>query len=155
MTRLNIVEEEKPWYAEGLRFECTGCGQCCTGSPGYTWVSDKEIVEIAQYLKITIDEFSEKYLRVVKDKISLLEHHRTYDCVFLKDKKCEIYPVRPKQCRTFPWWPQNLKSLADWKEAARHCEGIRFDAPVVPISTIHEQLNIQLGGTLDGSKNSQ
>ena len=27
------------WYAEeGLAFECTGCGDCCTGAPGYVWV---------------------------------------------------------------------------------------------------------------------
>lgn len=142
--RLNIVEQENPWYQDGLRFECTGCGQCCTGSPGYTWVSIKEIMEIADYLKISIDEFSKKYLRIVGDKISLLEHQVTFDCVFLKDKKCQIYPVRPTQCRTFPWWPKNLKSLEDWKDAAKHCEGISFQAPVVPFAKIQEQLEIQL-----------
>lgn len=135
-SRLNIVD----WYEEGLRFECTGCGKCCTGSPGYTWVSEKEIVEIAEFLKLTVEEFSRKYLRIVGEKISLLEHPRTYDCVFLKDKMCQIYPVRPKQCKTFPWWPKNLKSQEDWQNAAKECEGIHCNAPLVPSATIKEHL---------------
>ena len=28
----------EPWYRDGLRFECTRCGHCCTGAPGYVWV---------------------------------------------------------------------------------------------------------------------
>lgn len=141
---LKVVEvDSSPWYAEGLRFECTGCGQCCTGSPGYIWVDDDEIVQIADYLKITIDEFSRRYLRRVKGKLSLLELPRTYDCIFLKDKKCSIYPVRPTQCRTFPWWPRNLKSKEEWEAAARTCEGIHCEAPIVTFDTIEKQRAIQ------------
>ena len=22
---------QEPWYKDGLRFKCTGCGDCCTG----------------------------------------------------------------------------------------------------------------------------
>lgn len=32
-----------PWYAPGLSFTCTQCGNCCTGEPGVVWVSDEEI----------------------------------------------------------------------------------------------------------------
>lgn len=139
--RLKVIDTEESWYKDGLRFECTGCGQCCTGSPGYTWVNEKEIIEIAQFLKLSIDEFSKKYLRIVGDKIALLELQQTFDCVFLKDKKCQIYSVRPTQCKTFPWWQKNLKTIEDWKNAARYCEGIRPDAPLVPHSVIQQQLN--------------
>ena len=31
------------WYRDGLRFECTQCGKCCTGAPGYVWVDDDEV----------------------------------------------------------------------------------------------------------------
>ena len=139
---LNIVKvEEEPWYKDGLRFSCTECGQFCTGSPGYVWVTETEIDKMAEHLSLTVAEFSRFYLRRVEDRFSLLEHPKTYDCVFLKDKKCQIYKVRPVQCRTFPWWPQNLRSEEDWREAAKSCEGIRLDAPVVPLTVIHEQLN--------------
>lgn len=140
---LKVIQEDQPWYANGLRFECTGCGQCCTGAPGYIWVNQEEIQQIADFLKLSIEEFSRRYLRHVKGRLSLLEMPKTYDCVFLKDKKCQIYPVRPTQCRTYPWWPQNLKSEKEWKEAARYCEGIRPDAPLVPLETIEEQRVIQ------------
>ena len=30
-----------PWYADGLPFTCTQCGDCCTGDPGYVWVTDE------------------------------------------------------------------------------------------------------------------
>ena len=35
------------WYKDGLQFECTGCGDCCTGEPGYVWVSEQEIQNLA------------------------------------------------------------------------------------------------------------
>lgn len=131
--------EQKPWFSEGLRFKCTGCGQCCTGSPGYVWVSDEEIAEMASHLNISVPLFRQNYLRKVGDRESLLEHPRTFDCVFLKDNKCRIYSVRPKQCRTFPWWKHNLESKAQWDAAASYCEGINHpDAPLFSSEEILE-----------------
>jgi uncharacterized protein len=141
---LDLIPEEQPWYKEGLRFECTGCGQCCTGAPGYIWVSENEIKQMAMHLKLSLDEFSDRYLRQIGDRYSLRETFPNYDCIFLKDNKCSIYQLRPKQCRTFPWWPQNLKSKKDWEEAAKHCEGIRHEAPIVPFDKIENQLNMQI-----------
>jgi len=140
---MNVIQDHSSWYAQGLRFECTGCGQCCTGAPGYIWVSEEEIEKIAEFLQLTVEEFSRQYLRRVKGRLSLIELPKTYDCIFLKDKKCQIYSVRPTQCRTYPWWPQNLKSEKEWQEAARYCEGIRLDAPIVPLETIEQQRAIQ------------
>lgn len=140
---LPVIEEEKPWYVHGLRFECTQCGKCCTGAPGYTWVTEEEVATISAHLNLSIPEFMRKYVRVVRNRLSLLEHSKTYDCVFLKDKKCQIYSVRPTQCRTFPWWPELLRSKEEWEEAAKYCEGIRPDAPVVPFATIQDQLKQQ------------
>ena len=144
MTKLNLIQESSCWYKDGLRFECTGCGQCCTGSPGYVWVDDKEIQEIADFLKCSLKDFAARFLRKVNGRFSLLELPKTFDCIFLKDKKCQIYSVRPTQCRTFPWWPQLLKSREEWLAAATFCEGIRQQANLVPLETIEEQLKIQI-----------
>ena len=141
--RLKVINDEDPWYKEGLRFECTGCGNCCTGSPGYTWVSLAEIEAIATFLNLSVDSFAKKYLRQIGQRYSLLERPGNFDCVFLKDQKCQIYPVRPKQCRTFPWWVQNLTSKKAWKEASKFCEGMQNRGPIVPFTTIKEQLLIQ------------
>lgn len=136
-----IKEDDKPWYSDGLNFKCTECGQCCTGAPGYVWVTKEEIVAIAAYLKLSVEVFSRKYLRLVNGQYSLVEYKANNDCVFLKDRKCQIYPVRPKQCRTFPWWPQNLNTKESWEIAAKGCEGICKDAPLVPYETIKKALN--------------
>jgi Fe-S-cluster containining protein len=136
---LKVIQDDKPWYSEGLNFECTGCGQCCTGAPGYVWVTEDEIIAMANHLELTIHEFTRRYLRRVGLRYSLIEDAKTFDCVFLKNNKCEIYTVRPIQCRTFPWWPQNLKSKEDWEEAATKCEGIRKLAPSNAFTKIEEQ----------------
>jgi Fe-S-cluster containining protein len=138
---LKVIQEphSTPWYSQGLRFECTGCGKCCTGSPGYIWVNQEEIDQMSEFLQLSVADFCRRYLRHVKGRYSLLEMPRSYDCIFLKDRKCQIYAVRPTQCRTFPWWTKNLKSEQDWKEAARFCEGIQASAPVVPQETIEQQ----------------
>ena len=97
---------------------------------------------MASHLQISKEEFMRKYTRSIFGRISLIEHAVSYDCVFLKDKKCQIYSVRPKQCRTFPWWKENLESEGAWKEAAQRCEGIdREGAPVVSFDTIWTQMS--------------
>ncbi len=133
----------KPWFKDGLRFKCTGCGQCCTGSPGYVWVSPSEAEAIAEQLKISVEEFIQKYTRRVGNRLSLLERRRNnnYDCVFLDGKRCTIYEARPQQCRTYPWWPENIKTPEDWKAEGVRCEGINHpDAPLISLQEIQKHL---------------
>jgi Fe-S-cluster containining protein len=131
----------KPWFKEGLNFKCTGCGQCCTGSPGYVWIDEAEMIAMANALSIPLDEFVKKYTRRIGNQFSLKEHSRTYDCVFLKEKKCSVYTARPKQCRTFPWWQENLETPEHWKEASIRCEGINHpDAPLISLDEIEKGL---------------
>ncbi|NGX61597.1 MAG: hypothetical protein K940chlam9_01084 [Chlamydiae bacterium] len=61
------------WYQKGLSFACTECGKCCTGSPGYVWVPEKEIEEMAAFLKISVQEFRKLYIRRVGPRESLIE----------------------------------------------------------------------------------
>lgn len=125
------------WYKEGLRFKCTGCGKCCTGAPGYVWITEEEIMIMAEFLKTTVDIFKKTYVRKVGARLSLNEK-ANYDCIFLKDKKCQIYEARPKQCRTFPWWQQNLESAETWKRTSLECEGINDSAPLFTQNQIAE-----------------
>lgn len=139
MSLKTLKSSELPWYQEGLRFECTGCGKCCSGPSGYVWVSEGEMQAMANHLNLTLDQFKRKYTRQKDNRYSLTERKTLqgdFDCVFLKDKKCEVYPARPKQCQTYPWWPQNLNSEESWNLAAETCEGISAKAPLVPIEKI-------------------
>lgn len=131
-----------PWYKEGLKFQCTGCGQCCTGTPGYVWVNEEEMEAIAKLLEISVEVFKRKYVRQRDNRYSLIERKswdNQYDCIFLKDKKCTIYQARPNQCRTFPWWKHNLNTEESWKLAALGCEGIHDEAPLVPFEEIDQK----------------
>jgi Fe-S-cluster containining protein len=129
--------KDQPWYKDGLKFKCTGCGECCTGSPGYVWVTVEEIEKLAALLKISPEDFSKRYTRKAGESVSLIEDPNNYDCVFLKDKRCTVYHARPKQCRTFPWWDENLESRESWKQTARRCEGINHpDAPLITLGEI-------------------
>ncbi len=136
---------EKPvWYKQGLKFTCTCCGNCCTGGPGYVWLSDEEIQRLAEHLQLTVDETIEQHCRKVNGKWSLNESRSVsggYDCKFLKEIKpprnarngqtivqakrvCGIYEVRPLQCRTWPFWPENLEDKAAWEVETRKCPGM-------------------------------
>ena len=118
------VAVPEPWYRQGLRFECTGCGDCCTGAPGYVWVSDEEIAELAQALDLPVATFEARFLRRVDNRKSLIELQQG-DCVFFdrQSRKCRVYEHRPLQCRTWPFWQSNLRSPAMWEAVARVCPG--------------------------------
>ena len=130
-----------PWYKNGLNFKCTQCGQCCTGAPGYIWVSEEEMTLMAKHLAISLELFKRKYTRQRYNRFALVEKKsENHNCIFLKDNRCQIYPVRPKQCQTFPWWKENLNTEESWKIAAEYCEGITPEAPLVTCTEIQQVL---------------
>lgn len=124
---------------EGLHFKCTECGKCCTGGPGYVWITIEEMEKIATSLALPLDIFTRRYVKKVNNRFSLVEKKPNYDCIFLENKRCTIYENRPKQCRTFPWWDENLSSEEAWKRCAQECEGINDDAPLVTLATIEKR----------------
>lgn len=114
----------QPWFQDGLRFECTGCGDCCTGAPGYVWVNQEEIDALAARLDMSADDFERKYTRQIGIRRSLREF-KNGDCVFFdgESRKCTVYEDRPRQCRTWPFWQSNTKNEAAWQETCEVCPG--------------------------------
>lgn len=116
-------DQPEPWYRDGLRFRCTRCGACCTGEPGFVWVSDEELSEIAAYRNEPLAEVEALYTRRIARRRTLRERNRG-DCVFYQaGEGCTIYPVRPAQCRTWPFWESNLATPAAWDRTRRLCPG--------------------------------
>jgi len=138
-----------PWYTAGLRFACTQCGNCCTGGPGYVWISKEEVTRLADFLKLSPRQVLSRYCRKIGQRWSLKERRMpngNYDCVFLEElpapeaskgkqlapgdriplkrRSCAIYPVRPLQCRTWPFWDTNLSDSKKWDFASRKCPGM-------------------------------
>jgi len=113
-----------PWYRDGLRFQCTGCGGCCTGEPGFVWVTKAEIEAMAQALDMDVERFESQFVRQVGIRKSLIELANG-DCVFLdvRLRRCTLYESRPRQCRTWPFWPSNLSTRERWQQTCEACPG--------------------------------
>ncbi len=116
--------DEQPWFKDGLRFTCTGCGDCCTGAPGFVWVNREEISDLARKVKLSPAEFEERYVRKVGIRKSLVEYENG-DCVFFdaNSRKCAVYEARPRQCKTWPFWQSNMASEETWRDTCEACPG--------------------------------
>ncbi len=120
-----MSDNDRPWYHEGLRFTCTGCGNCCTGAPGFVWVNQEEIAALAQLVgQDDLAAFERQYVRNVGIRKSLKEYPNG-DCVFFdgQTRRCKVYEARPRQCRTWPFWDSNLRSPDHWERTCRVCPG--------------------------------
>jgi Fe-S-cluster containining protein len=114
---------EAPWYAAGLEFRCTACGACCTGEPGYVFVTSRDVERMAKHKGMSPEAFARLYVRRVGKRLSLKER-RNGDCVMLENRKCSVYPVKPTPCSTFPFWPEILESRDEWDATAERCPGM-------------------------------
>jgi uncharacterized protein len=118
-----MADVKGPWNREGLAFECTRCGACCTGAPGFVWVNADEIAKLAEFLGMDQQAFSRRYVRRVSSRYSLVEKPGG-DCIFWsKDAGCTVYSERPVQCRTWPFWAENIESRQAWERTQRGCPG--------------------------------
>lgn len=133
----------EPWYRDGLRFSCTECGDCCTGAPGYVWVTAEEIAAIATRLAISVEEMERRFVRKVGGRKTLIDlAERNWDCVFLDadTRRCTIYEDRPRQCRTWPFWQSNVKTPQAWRHTCEVCPG-SGQGDVVPLVEIELRVN--------------
>lgn len=123
----------KPWYADGLRFTCTQCGDCCRSHGDYQWVflSPTDVTRLAESLGLSNARFLAAYCDKDEDGLG---HTLKWlkggagdpdiaACVFLGEKGCTVYDARPQQCRTWPFWPENLTKKV-WKaDVEAYCPG--------------------------------
>jgi len=130
---------KEAWYSDGLRFECTQCGDCCSGSEGYVWVNQEEIDGMANRIGMDSVAFEERFVKRVGVRRSLKERPGG-DCVLLdpQTRKCTAYEERPRQCKTWPFWQSNIRTPEAWAEAAQACPGCN-KGDLVPLEQIVEQ----------------
>lgn len=128
MTKKNEEQgkSEKPWWSEGVRFECQGSGKCCTshGEFGFVFLTLKDRARMAKFLGLTTAEFTKKHCEKMGDAFHLIEIKGQPDCMFLKNKQCTVYEARPTQCRTWPFWPEVMSPKAWRKEVIEFCPGV-------------------------------
>lgn len=132
----------RPWYADGLRFACTQCGNCCTGKPGFVWVNDEEIADLAEFRGQPVDEVRGLYTRDEDGTRRGLKEKANGDCVFYdRTAGCTVYPVRPRQCQTWPFWECNTASPAAWARAAAECPGCN-QGELIPAEEIVRRVQV-------------
>jgi uncharacterized protein len=120
-----VKPKPPPWFAPGLRFECTACGKCCAnhGEFSYVYSSREEREALARHFGLSRAAFEARYCDDVEGGLSFKS--REDACIFLKAGKCSVYELRPAQCRTFPFWPELLVDEDTWqRDVASFCPGV-------------------------------
>lgn len=117
----------KKFYEDGLHFECQRCSFCCGHSPGFVYLSERDLMTLCNHFKMTIGQFVEKYCRWADyyygTKVLALQEKKNYDCI-LWDNGCSAYLARPLQCSTYPFWSWMIADEKTWNECGQDCPGI-------------------------------
>jgi Fe-S-cluster containining protein len=114
---------DETWYRDGLRFRCTRCGNCCTGEPGFVWLQEQELNDLAAFLGEPAEQVAVLYARPGHRGLTLREKANG-DCIFYdRDRGCTVYAVRPRQCRTWPFWESTVGDKKAWQETCEVCPG--------------------------------
>jgi hypothetical protein len=107
----------------GLRFECQpGCTNCCR-QKGFVYLTEADLIRIAQFVGMKLAEFERAYVYRTKHLLRLRMPRHT-QCHFLREGGCSIHPVKPTQCRIFPFWPELVDDKREWRKTAAWCPGI-------------------------------
>ena len=132
----------------GVRFQCTDCGACCTGAPGRVRVSEAELEAISEFRNQPLEELRSSMFREVEGELRVQERDNG-DCVFFVEGRCSIHPVKPTQCRLYPFWFQNVRNEAAWSRTCAECPGIG-EGPLVPVEEILQAVeeDLESGGTV-------
>jgi len=132
-----MFKKDKPWYEKGLKFQCSMCGNCCSGPEGEIPVLLRDRRRLAKHVGVSMRTFNQDYTTISKNtKSRVLKMHPTpgkkesLDCIFLDREKipgkaiCSAHLAKPKQCQAWPFWPSILESEKSWKETGIHCCGV-------------------------------
>ncbi len=111
------------FFKEGLHFTCSGCGACCSGEPGMVRITQEDAYLIAKDLTLSVPVFLERYCSIVGGDLCIKELENG-DCIFLQDKQCQIYALRPLQCKTYPFWSSLVRNENMWNREKSSCPGI-------------------------------
>ena len=99
----------KPYY------HCQRCTACCR-LPGFVRLLPQELEPIADYLGISVEQFTSDYCDLLPSRTGLtLVSRSDNSCIFLEGNSCKIHPVKPLQCRGFP----NTWNFPGWRNICK------------------------------------
>jgi Fe-S-cluster containining protein len=103
---------------------------------GEVFLSEEDLIRIAGHISVEPAEFEEKYVHRTKSSLRLRKPSDR-QCLFHRDGRCSIHPVKPVQCRVFPFWPEIIESAEAWDQTAQRCPGMN-KGPLVQIEAACE-----------------
>ncbi|MGK5090011.1 YkgJ family cysteine cluster protein [Bdellovibrionota bacterium FG-2] len=114
----------KPFWSDGIRFQCQGTGRCCTARDtyGYVYLTLADRRRLAKHLKLATGAFTRKFCQKTNGHFHLKDFKR--NCDFMKGTGCSVYEARPTQCRTWPFWPENMNARAWHRDVVAFCPGV-------------------------------
>ena len=122
------MSEKEVFYKDGLHFGCQRCSFCCGHSPGFIYLSRRDLEALRGHLGMSVTEFVSTYCRWADyyygDQVHALLEKKNYDCI-LWDQGCSCYQARPVQCSTYPFWSWMLRDRETWEDCAKDCPGMR------------------------------
>lgn len=109
---MNEVENKILNLKSKDNLNCTLCEKCCEYR-GDIKITPINVLEISKFLKISINEFLEKYTEEVKGEepeIVIKGLGQKRECIFndRENFKCKIHKVKPMQCVVFPLIPVDI-----------------------------------------------
>jgi len=121
------VKSENKFYADGLYFGCQRCSFCCGHSPGFVYLSLRDLKALTNHLKMTVTQFVSVYCRWADyyygEQVLALREKKNYDCI-LWNQGCSCYEARPIQCSTYPFWSWMIADKETWEDCGKDCPGI-------------------------------
>ena len=85
------------FYKSGLHFECQRCSFCCGHSPGFVYLSKRDLTTLCKHFDMTVKDFVEKYCRWADyyygSKVLALLEKKNYDCI-LWENGCSCYEAK-------------------------------------------------------------
>jgi len=112
---------------ESLRFSCIQCGECCKGGRGFVLLTQEDLERLAYYFDKKPEDFINEDTMTVSlkgEKYLSLKEKLDYQCIYLENNQCSVYPARPFQCRVYPYWERIISSLESWEKEKKDCRGI-------------------------------
>jgi len=138
---LRIDEKKLAGMIKATGFKCRKCAQCCMSEFGDNTVnvSPSQIRKIFDRYGIKREDFvipTPSDDRDADGNIHTFEWvlRKNGDCIFLKEKLCEIYECRPFICKTYPFY------LLDGKLEVCECMGLG--------GNINDRESLELAGLL-------
>lgn len=120
-------QKKEPFYLNGLHFGCQRCSFCCGHSPGFVYLSERDLKALCSFKKLSVKDFVEQYCRWADyyygTQVLALKERKNYDCI-LWNSGCSCYEARPVQCSTWPFWSWMIESKESWEDCAKECPGM-------------------------------